>query len=79
MFVFVLFYVEKSVSDAGGSLQVQTIAEKPLKQDMLKSEDCFILDTPSGIYVWVGKKATKQEKDQAMVKGTAVSKVCKKL
>lgn len=56
------------VSDAGGSLQVQPISTKPLKQEMLKTEDCFILDTGSGIYVWVGKGATDQEKRQSMAR-----------
>jgi gelsolin len=35
---------------------------------MLQTVDCFILDTGSGIYVWVGKGATKQEKSQSMVR-----------
>jgi Gelsolin repeat len=56
------------VSDAGGSLQVDTIGTKPLKQEMLKTEDCFILDTGAGIYVWVGKGATAQEKSQSMAR-----------
>lgn len=61
---FHLWFV--SVSDADGSLKIQTISEKPLKQEMLKTDDAFILDTGSGIYVWVGKKATQQEKTKAM-------------
>lgn len=56
------------VSDASGSLKVETVAQKPLRQDMLDRNDCFILDTGSGIYVWVGKSATQQEKSQAMTK-----------
>jgi gelsolin len=55
-----------TVTDASGSLQVTPVAQKPLKQEMLNTNDCFILDTGSGIYVWVGKKATEQEKKQAM-------------
>lgn len=54
------------VSDAGGSLQVDAVSTRPLKQEMLKTEDCFILDTGSALYVWVGRGATKQEKTQAM-------------
>jgi len=54
------------VSDASGQLKVETVAQKPLKQEMLNTNDCFILDTGSGIYVWVGKKATTEEKKQAM-------------
>jgi gelsolin len=54
-----------TVSDASGTLKVEPIATKPLKQEMLNTNDSFILDTGSGIYVWVGKKATEQEKKQA--------------
>jgi gelsolin len=57
------------VSDATGTLKVEPISQKPLKQEMLNTNDCFILDTGSGIYVWLGKKATEQEKKQAMSRG----------
>ncbi|KAK3760676.1 hypothetical protein RRG08_010649 [Elysia crispata] len=54
------------VSDASGQLQLTEVAQKPLKREHLESEDCFILDSgPSGIYVWVGKKCTKNEKKAA--------------
>jgi len=33
----------------------------------LKTDDCFILDTvSSGIYVWIGKKGTTQEKIESL-------------
>lgn len=56
------------VTDSKGKLAVEQITQKPLKQDMLKPEDSFILDTGSGIYVWIGKGATQQEKTQSLVK-----------
>uniref|UniRef100_A0A1B0GQK7 Gelsolin-like domain-containing protein n=1 Tax=Phlebotomus papatasi TaxID=29031 RepID=A0A1B0GQK7_PHLPP len=56
------------VSDASGTLQVDPVSQKPLKQEFLKSEDCFILDTGSGLFVWVGRGATQQEKSQAMAR-----------
>uniref|UniRef100_D3TNY0 Gelsolin n=1 Tax=Glossina morsitans morsitans TaxID=37546 RepID=D3TNY0_GLOMM len=35
---------------------------------MLNSQDCFILDTGSGIYVWVGRGATQKEKTDSLSK-----------
>lgn len=58
------------VSDASGSLKVEKVSSKPLKQAELKTDDCFILDTKTaGIYVWIGKKATTQEKQAALKNG----------
>lgn len=56
------------VSDANGALQVDTISTKPIRQEMLKREDCFILDTGSALYVWVGRGATQAEKTQSVVR-----------
>ena len=56
------------VCDASGQLEVKQIAQIPLRQEMLNTNDCFILDAGSGIFVWVGKNATDQEKKQAMSK-----------
>ena len=56
------------VTDSSGSLKIEPIATKPLRQEMLDTRDCFILDTGSGIYVWVGRGATAKEKSDAMAK-----------
>ncbi|XP_016974948.1 gelsolin isoform X2 [Drosophila rhopaloa] len=56
------------VSDASGKLKVDEVAQKPLTQAMLDTRECFILDTGSGIFVWVGKGATQKEKTDAMAK-----------
>ncbi|XP_012936181.1 advillin [Aplysia californica] len=54
------------VSDATGELEVSEVGGKPLKREHLDSEDCFILDSgPSGIFVWVGRKCTRNEKQSA--------------
>ncbi|XP_064608792.1 gelsolin, cytoplasmic-like [Liolophura sinensis] len=59
------------VSDASGSLEIQEIEEKPFTQEHLDSNDCFILDSgPSGIWVWVGKQCTKNEKKSAWKNAT---------
>lgn len=58
----------KVTDSKGGKLAVEQITQKPLKQEMLKPEDSFILDSGSGLYVWIGKSASQQEKTQALVK-----------
>lgn len=60
------------VSDVSGSVKVDQIAQKPLKQQMLDTNDCFILDTAgSNIFVWVGKKCSPKEKTESMSKAQA--------
>ncbi|XP_065059381.1 advillin-like [Rhopilema esculentum] len=55
------------VSYESGELSVEEIQFEILKRNLLKSKDCFILDTgPTGVYAWVGKKCTKNEKKAAM-------------
>ncbi|XP_035187295.1 villin-1 [Oxyura jamaicensis] len=55
------------VSDASGNLVIQEIAVRPLTQDMLLHEDCYILDQGGHkIFVWKGKNSNKEEKQQAM-------------
>ncbi|NXU99268.1 VILI protein, partial [Cettia cetti] len=56
-----------SISDASGNLVIQEVAIRPLTQDMLLHEDCYILDQGgTRIFVWKGKNASKEEKQQAM-------------
>uniref|UniRef100_A0A3Q2P4M0 Advillin n=1 Tax=Fundulus heteroclitus TaxID=8078 RepID=A0A3Q2P4M0_FUNHE len=55
------------VSDADGQMKVAEIGTSPLVQDLLRHEDCFILDQGgSKIFVWKGKKANKEERKAAM-------------
>ncbi|NXX48497.1 VILI protein, partial [Tricholaema leucomelas] len=55
------------VSNASGNLIIQEVAIRPLTQDMLLHEDCYILDQAGlKIFVWKGKNANKEEKQQAM-------------
>jgi len=55
------------LSDASGSMQVSEVSERPLKKDMLKEEDAYILSTgATGIFVWIGKGASKGEKLHSM-------------
>uniref|UniRef100_T1IZM9 Gelsolin-like domain-containing protein n=1 Tax=Strigamia maritima TaxID=126957 RepID=T1IZM9_STRMM len=55
------------ISDESGKLNVDRVGERPLKQDLLDSKDCFILDVgPSGLFVWIGKQSSKKEKIESM-------------
>jgi len=63
-----LYKVSDSNSEA---VEIKEIAKKPLTQDMLKTEDCFILDTgAAGFFVWIGRGSTKAEKQSAMNRAT---------
>ncbi|XP_043939326.1 advillin-like isoform X2 [Protopterus annectens] len=55
------------VSDSDGNLVVQEIATRPLTQDLLKHEDCYILDQGGfRIFVWKGKQSSNEEKCAAL-------------
>uniref|UniRef100_A0A8C5KWI8 Advillin n=1 Tax=Jaculus jaculus TaxID=51337 RepID=A0A8C5KWI8_JACJA len=57
------------VSDSAGQLTVTEVATRPLVQDLLNHDDCYILDqSGTKIYVWKGKGATKVERQAAMSK-----------
>ena len=59
------------VSDSTGSMQVTEVTEKPYKKEQLDTTDAFIMDCgPAGIYVWVGRGATKEERAFSMRTGT---------
>ncbi|NWQ80340.1 VILI protein, partial [Columbina picui] len=63
------------VSNASGNLVIQEVAIQPLTQDMLLHEDCYILDQGGlKIFVWKGKNANKEEKQQAMSRALAFIK-----
>ncbi|KAJ8778974.1 hypothetical protein J1605_013208 [Eschrichtius robustus] len=55
------------VSDSGGNVVVREVATRPLTQDLLSHQDCYILDQGGlKIYVWKGKNVNAQEKKEAM-------------
>ncbi|XP_066469584.1 advillin [Tiliqua scincoides] len=64
------------VSDSGGKMQVTEEAQRPLMQEMLNHDDCYILDHGGlKIYVWKGKGATKMEKQTSMTKALEFMKM----
>ncbi|MGH0162055.1 UNVERIFIED_CONTAM: hypothetical protein FKN15_072310 [Acipenser sinensis] len=55
------------VSDSSGNLVIQEIATQPLTQDLLSSDDCYIVDQGGvKIFVWKGKNATTQERQAGL-------------
>ncbi|KAL5262308.1 hypothetical protein ACHWQZ_G007886 [Mnemiopsis leidyi] len=54
------------VCDETGALEITPVGNAPLDHGLLDSDDAFILDMgPSGVYAWIGKGATQQERRQA--------------
>lgn len=53
------------VSDASGKLTFTKLAEGALDRQLITSDDAFVVDSGSEIFVWLGAKASKQEKDNA--------------
>ena len=49
------------------ALHIKEVKGGPLEQSDLDSNDAFIIDNGQlGIWVWIGKKATRQERAEAM-------------
>lgn len=61
------------VSDCGSeSIQVEEIGTGELTQDLLVDGDSYILNTGrSGLYVWIGRKSSKEERAAAMKHSTS--------
>ncbi|EYB96365.1 hypothetical protein Y032_0151g2829 [Ancylostoma ceylanicum] len=58
------------VSDASGTMKVTKVAQGEMKQSLLDTKDAFILDAVNGgIFVWVGKGCTANERAKAMTWG----------
>ena len=54
-------------SDEDGTLKIREVKGGPLEQKDLQSKDTFIIDNGVfGIWVWVGKKASSNERTEAM-------------
>ncbi|XP_075880593.1 advillin [Nelusetta ayraudi] len=57
------------VSDAEGQMRVTEVATRPLSQDLLKHDDCYILDQGGAkVFVWKGKKANRAERQAVMAR-----------
>ncbi|VDO96762.1 unnamed protein product [Soboliphyme baturini] len=51
------------ISDSSGKMDIKEVVQRPLSPKLLDTKDCFILDVgPTGIYAWLGKKCTDNER-----------------
>jgi len=53
--------------DKGGQLSTSVVKTGSFKKSDLDTNDVFIVDTGSEVFVWVGKKASQAEKKNALV------------
>ncbi|WKX97546.1 hypothetical protein Q1695_013312 [Nippostrongylus brasiliensis] len=59
------------VSDSSGQMKVTKVGQGELKYSQLDSKDAFILDAVNGgIFVWIGKECTPEERAKAVILGT---------
>uniref|UniRef100_A0A0M3ITB7 Gelsolin-like domain-containing protein n=1 Tax=Ascaris lumbricoides TaxID=6252 RepID=A0A0M3ITB7_ASCLU len=55
------------VCDESGKTEVSKVSQGDFKYNQLESKDAFILDAwNGGVFVWIGKGCTKQERTKAM-------------
>jgi len=60
-------YAFFKVSNDSGKMECTEITERPLdKQKHLDTNETYILELYDVVYVWIGDKANKEEKQQAM-------------
>eukprot|EP00158_Paraphelidium_tribonemae_P009307 Partr_v1_DN28827_c1_g1_i5_m33949 putative gelsolin len=50
------------LSDASGTLEFKEEASGKIRKSMFDTNDCFVFDAGHEVFVWLGKKATAQEK-----------------
>ena len=55
------------VSDADGELKLEQVATGNLEHGMLDPKDCFIVDIGSEIFVWTGKRASREERKESVM------------
>lgn len=60
------------ITDASGTVRVEPVGRRPLEPTLLDENDVFILDSGNAdVFVWIGRRATAQEKREAMTKADA--------
>lgn len=54
------------ISDSTGKLVTEKIAVKKFERSMLDTNDVFMIDTTTELFLWIGKLSTKNEKKKSM-------------
>ncbi|XP_028397357.1 gelsolin-like protein 2 [Dendronephthya gigantea] len=54
------------VSDDSGKLHIQLVSSGDLRKDDLRSEDAFVVDQGNHVFVWIGSRASEDEKKNAL-------------
>ena len=50
-----------------GELDIQEIDQKPWTKDMLDENDVYLVELQHIIYIWIGKGATKTEREHSFI------------
>jgi len=60
------------VSDASGEVEMEEIAVEggSMKRTQLSTDDTFLVDSGSEVFVWIGKGSSLQEKKEGMLRAT---------
>jgi len=54
------------LSDASGKIEFKEVAKGKISKSLLDSNDAFVFDAGSEVFVWIGKKASAQEKKEGL-------------
>eukprot|EP00742_Colponemidia_sp_Colp-10_P001498 GILJ01001608.1.p1 GENE.GILJ01001608.1~~GILJ01001608.1.p1 ORF type:complete len:830 (-),score=172.89 GILJ01001608.1:131-2620(-) len=57
------------VSNPEAEYELHEILERPLKKALVSSNNLYLLDTPSAVFVWIGKNASAEAKRSGMKVG----------
>jgi len=54
------------LSDASGKMEFKEVASGKIAKSLLDTKDAFVLDAGSEVFVWIGKKASANEKKEGL-------------
>ncbi len=74
LFSFPFFLFLFSLSNAAGKTEFTEVSKGyTLNKSVLNTNDVFICDLGFHIYIWIGKKASREERDKAVAYGLVCS------